>query len=837
MLGNKNKRILALALSAAMLLSMASLTSCKKTGGEDSGAGAGGTGNAGSNGIQAGSDMMPDILPTSPDGTPHGDYVLETDPFYSDTMVTLTIPDNENKDRDPERKLINETCFLNAGVACSYFRTYKLTSEEEAEMRSLDVFDPDELMRYYELLMIQQESGILIYSTEGETITNIELPAEDEVYHLYPLKDGSFIASVFHSDYSPSGDGGWEYDLLLISDKGEILRNQKSDPLLDLEVGNMNVLQLDNGQYLFYGDQQVYLVDENWAVQKKTKLEDYNSTIVDIEGRYYELIRDYDYSDSVARPDYKYRELDLDSFSFSDAKALDGSIPESFRLYQDNGTTCTDDGEGLVRIDLLTGERENILRWGDTDIYGTRIERVRVTPDGDILLLSGNHIIHLHKEATNPYAGRRILKVGINQIDEEFYPLVNAYNKHPESLGRVYVYFPDGNPYGYDAALKSDAADRLLLDMKSGDGPDILLNYSEYGQFNKDEILVDLNQYIDGESGLDRSMYYDNIFRAFEDDGKLYQMPMTVFISALVGNPDVLGNINGWTNDEFRSKMQTLPDGMNPILYDYIPGNTNSEPLDGTGLLLNLLYHDMTNYVDYEKEEVFFDSDDFRELLEIARLASPQIGDATLRSLEERYYDSTLISPLAMLVQDGVCAMTPMQLYSLWDFDHYVNLCKGEAVFVGWPTIQDVGVAASAITSIGISAFSGGKDEAWDFVKFILSEETMNSIIAERAYSGISVCRESQALSVQNEIDGFSRAIEPYSANPSYAATIPVLNREIADKYLGLVERISSKVCKNPTIMEIVREEVPAYFDGSKTAHEVSKIIQSRASMLIAENG
>ncbi|MBO4474083.1 MAG: extracellular solute-binding protein [Clostridiales bacterium] len=821
---SKMRKMVALILGISMLITTAG---CKKKNGTDA--------------AQGSSDVIPDLLPTNPDGTPHGDYILDSDPYYSDTSFSITIPDNEARDRKPDRKsLCDEPVLLDESVAYVYFRTYELTEEEQQEMESLNTFDREQCARFYELLQSRQELGILFYSLSGEQIANVEFPPNYEIHHLYALRDGTCIVNCDISNYASFGEGEAGYYLLQYNGKGELIRKEQANPLLDLETTftpNMDILQLSNGQLLFYHGQIVFLMDEDWSILKKAELVDSHSALVEVNGKCYEIIYDTDWTSDTGHTEIRYRELDLDTFTFSEEKALDGSTPSSFRLLQDKGELYTDDGEGLVRIDPIAGTRENLFRWGETDIYGMPIDSVRVLPSGDIVILSGMEVVFLQREATNPYAGRRILKVGINELDTSYYPMIRAYNKRPESLGRVYVYFPDGNPYGFETAQKADAADRLVLEMRSGEGPDILLNYSDYGQFETDALLVDLNPYIDSDKGLDRNQYFDNVFRAFEVDGKLYQIPMTFTISALFGNPDALGNISDWTIEDFSQKMGALPDGMDPLWYYFESDSPTTETLDGKGILLTLLYHDMLHYVDYSRGVVNFDSDEFRMLLQSAKLATPKISKDTVRSMIDEYLDQSYGNPYYFLVQDGICSITPMELSDLWSYGEVKKLCQGNAVYIGWPTMKGTGLAAEAKTSIGISAFSSAKDEAWDFVRFIMSAENQTTMFSDADIPDIFVNRESEEASLQKEIDRFPKELEKYGGpNSSYVAALPMFDQELADDFVALVERVSTRVCKNPTIMEIVREEVPAYFDGSKSAEEVSKIIQSRASTVMAES-
>ncbi|MBR5973994.1 MAG: extracellular solute-binding protein [Clostridiales bacterium] len=826
MMKRKCLRIVSVVLGISMLLAA---TGCKKNGGA--------TGGQGNQGAQGSSDVIPDLLPTNPDGTPHGDYVLDTDPYYSDTTIKLQIPRNENKDREPSYESFHAMSFLNENIACAYQHTYELTEAEQKEKESLNFSNSEDLNRYYEFLTMVVDYGIAIYSETGELLANIQFPEiYSNVFWIYPLRDGTAIANCGIVDYG-SGSGRPEYMLVQFNAKGEILREEAPDPLLDLNnISMMQVIHLENGQFLFYGEDRISLMDENWHVLKKANLLRSGSDIYEIDGKYYEITEDVDFNNSDVRPEMKYRELYIDTLTFSEEKALDPNTPPDYRLIVNNGQALTNDGEGLVKINLITGDRENLFRWGETDIYGLNFNNARLLASGDILLLTDSGIITLHKEATNPYAGRRILKVGINENSEYYFEVIRAYNKRPDSLGRLYVYFPDRNPYGFDAALKADAADRLLLDMKSGDGPDILLNYSDYGQFNTDAILTDLNPYIDGDRGLDRSLYYDNVFRAFEDDGKLYQMPITFSISALLGNPDLLGSISGWTNEEFGQKLQALPDGTNPIIYNYVPGNANTEPLTGTGILLNMLYRDMSFYVDYSRGTVNFDSDEFRKLLENAKLATPKITKETLEGLIDDYTERTHGDPFPLMLQDGICALTPINLRNLWTLAEPYTVCNGQALRIGWPTVKGYGFAADARSSVAISAFSTAKDEAWDFIRYLMSTEVQMSTSSEESVALISVLREREETSLQKELENTLKRFESNGETADRNHLMAAYNQDLIDEFISLVERVSTKVRRNPTIMEIVREEVPAYFDGSKSAEDVSKIIQSRASTVMAES-
>ncbi|MBO4928803.1 MAG: extracellular solute-binding protein [Clostridiales bacterium] len=812
-----NKRILALALSAAMLLPMASLSACKKSASGSDAGGANGNGGNGSNGGQS----APMAGPTTPDGSEHGDYILETDTYYSAEEWHFAIPEKEG--RQPDVTEIYKAFFNDQNMVFAYQRSYKLTEAEQEEIRHLDFNDPEQLDRYYDLQEQQNESGFMVTTLSGDMIMNVDLRAYS-CLGIFQMTDGRYGAVVERMNRDMNS---FAHNIFIeiINEKGEVVSDTPINPLI-ADMYNIEMMAMPDGNYLFYGNSRsdgyaAWVLDQEFNPLKKL---DGDGVIYRMNGKYYR-VKFFDW-DPIASEESGYicRELDVSSWTLSAEQPLAPNVPDEFYLYPDGDKVFTDDGEGLCSIDLLTGEKERLLLWGDTDVYINRIDAMKAVSSEDIYIfqLKDATMIHLKKEATNPHAGKRIIRVGVNNIDYYYYRQIAEYNKRPESLARVYVYYPNSDRTITDLADKATAADKLLLDMRSGDGPDILINYSEFGQFDNDTVLVDLNPYIDGNQGIDRSLYYDNVFRAFETDGKLYQLPLTVLPSGIVGNPDLLGEISGWTCDEYLQKINGLPDGVFPILFNST--EAYPEEPDGLGILLNLLYCDMGHYVDYGSYEVRFDSDDFRKLLEIAKRSDSHLTSETLEGMKSRYGEMTRTEPIFLMVQDGLCACSTLHIRSLYDVSVMAGLCHNHPLLIGFPTSENPGLAAEAITTIGISAFSEAPDEAWDFVKFFVSPEAQNAIFKYYDSWGFSICKESQKLAIQHEIDALGGMQDQGT-----------INQSVVDTYERLIGSITHRIMKNPSIVEIIKEEAPAYFEGDKTAEEVSKTIQDRASRVLQE--
>ena len=176
-------------------------------------------------------------------------------------------------------------------------------------------------------------------------------------------------------------------------------------------------------------------------------------------------------------------------------------------------------------------------------------------------------LVKLTRMDKNPHAGKSVIELGCISAEAGFRDYVIDYNKDPNHVSRIIISdYADQifEKTDYMEAL-ADLSDRVYLDMLSGDGPDILMNFYGYSQFNNEEILVDLNSYVDGQSGLNRDEYYDNIFRACEESGKLFQIPVCVSVSGYAGNPNLIGDRTSWTYEEFEQVASSLPENVSLI--------------------------------------------------------------------------------------------------------------------------------------------------------------------------------------------------------------------------------------------------------------------------------
>ena len=150
---------------------------------------------------------------------------------------------------------------------------------------------------------------------------------------------------------------------------------------------------------------------------------------------------------------------------------------------------------------------------------------------------------------------------------------------------------------------ETTAEEYVRKEFLAGRVPDILVAFDSISGFKSDNLMVDLVPYIDSEGGLDRSLFYDNIFRAMEKNGKLFFAPLTFSVETLMVNDKFIPENAPWTYKGFLEAGRSVPDGVS-----FYPSKLKGR------LLGDMLRTTKAEFLDYEKKTVHFDNDDFYTL-------------------------------------------------------------------------------------------------------------------------------------------------------------------------------------------------------------------------------
>ena len=761
-------------------------------------------------------------------GYTDADVVSESYPYFTIEQIDLQIPLDNGKELGSA--YYEEFRFLGDQVMMSYEIAYKTSPAEEAEMQRR--YENGEQEAYWEWYEENHMYGQAIFDLEGNLISKTE---------SFDEEDGQIVKVV-------ENEKGERY-AIAYQDDACFLKKMKDDGSLEsgvqLSVGvpyDGDALLLPNGNLLVSSWDGLYLLGTDGQVIASGQNDEFQGCLFLQDGKCYGGCFHVDQKDFEKSSEY-VQEIDQQTCEFTGEKI---SCPRVNSISKGaNGNYRLNDN-GIVKVDLLDkSKNQNFFSWNYTDFNHNSIQwnETRIESDESIYFLScpeeiiGDGIngavkiiqypklVHAVRAEKNPHAGKKIIRVGTYQCS--ILDFVIEYNLDPDSKCRIELhdYTTDQLEMDADTDLKKSAtlSDKVYLDMISGNGPDILVGFSRFSQFSSDEVMVDLNPFIDAtdDTGLDRGAYFDNIFRAGEIGGKLYHLPVLYALSGLVGNRDLVGDKTSWTYQEFLDMADTLPEDVTVL--KETPYNE----------LLSYLYStESESFVDYGKKEVHFDSEGFRQLLEVAK----RYG--TAKSYSELWMEQGEGTPdEGTMFREDMLAFMYVYCGSLSSYAYQVHELDGKAVFCGWPNSKGGSMSAELQITMGISKFSKNQKEAWEILRFMISEEEQISMSDGENKSWMPVSRA--ALEQQNhtvrQANAESLENGGSEADYPYGMSTVLITDEVEKQMIKTIENVHCIVSTDPSVLNIVIEEAPGYFTGQRSIDDVCANIQNRTKTIVQE--
>ena len=418
-------------------------------------------------------------------------------------------------------------------------------------------------------------------------------------------------------------------------------------------------------------------------------------------------------------------------------------------------------------------------------------------------------------EVTNRYDEDRSYLAGFWSIDDALaqYNANDHYNiKNEDDLERLKY------------SRGSELSDSLAFDIINGDGPDILMNVSQYGQLNNSDYLADLTPYI---GNLAPDKYYTNIIDCSKVDGRLYQIPICYKICGIQTNEKYIGaSGTGFTTGEYEAFLR------------------NSDTLNGTDIItvgqpyyFARLFNAMSEKF-IKNGKVDLSAPEFKILADYVRDNVPEKG----RKWDDNAEDITVVYGASYNIIGVDFLNDHARLSACSGLKDYIeNMAKVSmgTAFAGIPSTDGRGPVIEPNISVAVSSQALDVDACGEFVKLLMAEE-----IQERyALDGRFV------LSRNALRKAGAAAIEYYNGAGGHnlfgvdqKSFIPLKNEDrykFSTKNIDDVEKIilSCSTMNNvdPAIDIILIEEMPPYFLGQKDLDSVIKIAQDRAQKVLDE--
>ncbi|CAH1222329.1 hypothetical protein PAECIP111891_05323 [Paenibacillus allorhizoplanae] len=322
------------------------------------------------------------------------------------------------------------------------------------------------------------------------------------------------------------------------------------------------------------------------------------------------------------------------------------------------------------------------------------------------------------------------------------------------------------------------------------------------------QAFVNVGEFIKHDTSFDQSQYYMNILDNSKMNGGLYVLPTMFYLQAMFGDQVAIEKAGvaiddkKWTWSQFADVSKSLAAKG---------AHTHSlSGLDPENMLNAIVSDNYERFVDGAKGKSNFDSTDFTDLLK------------RVKSL----YDDKIISAKPLGAKDSNFLLS--EFFSPSDFITRNSLYYTSGTIYQKPhsAEQQSGVAFGGLQSIAMNANSTIKATAWDFMKFLLSEE-MQSIPQQTGFPLKKSVNERLIDQISND------------AKKGTVSTMKGGNVKVSEKDIQVLKTMISEaslpISKSDKVRSIIAEESKAFFTGQKTAEAVAKLIQNRVMTYLNE--
>ena len=540
---------------------------------------------------------------------------------------------------------------------------------------------------------------------------------------------------------------------------------------------------------------------------------------------------------ALVNNEYVFYELDLTTNNLKEGKAKDYEWLDTSALGQaligTDGLAYSRTESGISRINTKTKTVEEVFNYNWCGLNRAIVESYYfdlIECSADKLVFIGQtepasmyqsepgtfQIVEFVKADKNPHAGKTILELFDYYLDENTGAAIVKFN---ENNDKYYIQVCDRykladifDSSAYPDYMNEDEWSRYLIDERSamsnalamdiinGEGPDILMNTSKYGQLNSPNCLVDLSPYV---KKLDSDNYFTNIIEGSKTDGALYQLPVSFSIAGIYTDAKEAGASGvGFTLDEYQSFVKDSLNGTDIIV-------------SGQAIYFADLFNSM-NEKFIKDGKADFSGSEFEALADYVKNNVP----------EESTSSDDIPWQIYNYADFGTC-------YGIGGFYWEKSSMVKNPTILGGPSLDGRGPSFSSKCSVAISANAVNVDACAEFVKILLSDE-IQTYIAMNDYFVLNRNAFRSGGEAANDYYNKGGAESAFASGRPYNNGVKYTSADI-DNIERIILSCSRLQYEDPAITIILIEEMPAYFCDQKELSKVIKIAQDRAQKVLDE--
>lgn len=715
-------------------------------------------------------------------------------------------------------------------------------------------------------------------------LTNLDLPqvpegAEGSVdcYNMIGSDDGTLwmLVNVYATqyelpdDFDPNTDSKWNYPstdiggsyLMHIAADGSTiasldLSDTNNEGNEDGMSGNLSSFAVDAAGNLYVSDyNNIYVLNAEGNVQFKLDGSQYNGSLYRLNAQQVGVMW-YNYTDDVNAADENgqyFVPIDLETKDWGEKVKLPSNV-WSILPGDDVYDFYYADNNNIFGYTAKTDTKEKLVDWLACDVDTNNMNGYAMLSDSRVAALMQDwstdpttyQLIVLHRVDASEIKEKKVLTLACMYLDWNLRSMIVEYNKTNDEY-RINVV--DYSEYATDDDYNAGVT-KLTTEIISGSVPDIFLTSNlPIDKYAAKGVIADLNTFMDGGNGLSRDYFVPQILNALEKDGKLYELPTSFSVQTAYALSSIASQYDTWNVAAVQDAMTQLQEGATV----FSNGWTKNTALS------NCLSRNLSAFVDWTTGKCEFDSEAFQQLLAFCNSfpAETSDGDGAIAyapsadiAVDDAMWDSD-----ATRITNGKQLMSTIGMYSFDSYIWNVYAIRDKITFTGYPTEDGSGSSFELQMPMAISSVTKYPDAAWDFVCSIIKK--MNTIDENNYYYGFPISQAAfdaemtDIMTEQYQLDENGEQVdwdgdgEPDKAiRGSYETMengetvykdVYALTQEDIDQILGVINNTHSVYDYDQEILDIITDEVAAYFAGDKDVQTTASMIQSRVNLYVQE--
>lgn len=715
-------------------------------------------------------------------------------------------------------------------------------------------------------------------------LANLDLPqvpegAEGSVdcYNMIGSDDGTLwmLVNVYATqyelpdDFDPNTDSKWNYPstdingsyLMHIAADGSTiasldLSDTNNEDNEDGMSGNLSSFAVDAAGNLYVSDyNNIYVLDAEGNVQFKLDGSQYNGSLCRLNAQQVGVMW-YNYTDDVNAADENgqyFVPIDLETKDWDEKVKLPSNVWSIFP-----GDDAYDFyyayNNNIYGYAAKTDTKEKLVDWLACDVDTNNMSGYAMLSDSRVAALMQDwstdpttyQLIVLHRVDASEIKEKKVLTLACMYLDWNLRSMIVEYNKTNDEY-RINVV--DYSEYATDDDYNAGVT-KLTTEIISGSVPDIFLTSNlPIDKYAAKGVIADLNTFMDGGNGLSRDYFVPQVMSALEKDGKLYELPTSFSVQTAYALSSIASQYDTWNVAAVQDAMTQLQEGATV----FSDGWTKNMALS------NCLSRNLSAFVDWTTGKCEFDSEAFQQLLAFCNSfpAETSDGDGAIAyaSSADIAVDDAMWDSDATRITNGKQLMSTIGMYSFDSYIWNVYAIRDKITFTGYPTEDGSGSSFELQMPMAISSVTKYPDAAWDFVCSIIKK--MNTIDENNYYYGFPISQAAfdaemtDIMTEQYQLDEKGEQVdwdgdgEPDKAiRGSYETMengetvykdVYALTQEDIDQILGVINSTRSVYDYDQEILDIITDEVAAYFAGDKDVQTTASMIQSRVNLYVQE--